>query len=203
MTGCKPGFFILRAVARKTRKRKTMPDQPNIPPAEQVSTPPAPPATQGEHMIPKSRLDEVLALNKTFADRLAALEQERKDEVEKRLAEQNQWKELAEKRGAELTEAQGKAAKVAEYEKTLESLLEKQVGEIPEEKRALIPTYGTTQQRLEWIAANRAILTAPKPFDIGAGKQGGAEGKKIELTAEELEVARKFGMTPEDYAKYK
>ena len=180
-----------------------MPDQPNTPPAEQVSTPPAPPATQGEHMIPKSRLDEVLALNKTFADRLAALELERKDEVEKRLAEQNQWKELAEKRGAELTEAQGKAAKVAEYEKTLESLLEKQVGEIPEEKRALIPTYGTTQQRLEWIAANRAILTAPKPFDIGAGRQGGAEGKKIELTAEELEVARKFGMTPEDYAKYK
>ena len=102
-----------------------------------VSAESAPPATQGDHMIPKARLDEVLAQNRNLADRLAAIETERKTELDKRLEEQNQFKELAERRGAELAEAQKKAAMVDEYEKTLLDLLSKQVESIPEEKRGL------------------------------------------------------------------
>lgn len=156
-----------------------------------------------EHQIPKWRLDEVLEKNRQLSDALAAAEAERKAEIEKRLAEQNQWKELAEKRGAELTEAQQKASQVAEYEKTLTELLEKEIAELPQDKRGLVPAYGTTRQRLEWISTNRAIIAAPKPFDIGAGRQGGGETQKLELTPEEIQTAKAFGMTPEEYAKYK
>ena len=176
-----------------------MSDQ-NVTTTEQVS--PAPPATQGEHMIPKSRFDEINTERQKLADRLAALETEQKAETEKRLQDQERWKELAEKRAAELAEAQSKAAKVDGYEATLNALLEKQIAEIPEDKRGLIPAYGTTEQRLEWIANNRALLTAPQPFAIGAGKQGAQDNDNIKLTPEELETARRFGMSPEDYAKF-
>ena len=163
---------------------------------------PAPPATQGEHMIPKSRFDEINAERQSLAARLAQIEAERQAETEKRLEEQSRWKELAENRAQELAQAKAEAAKVAEYETTLTGLLEKQIADIPEDRRALIPAYGTTQQRLEWIANNRALLTAPQPFPIGAGRQGGGENLNVQLTPEELATAKKFGLTPEDYAKY-
>ena len=180
-----------------------MPEQ-NLTTPETVSPNPAPPATPGDqHMIPKSRHDEVLEQNRKLSESLAAIETERKAETEKRLAEQNQWKELAEKRGAELADAQAKAAQVDEYEQALSDLFDKQMAESPEDKRGLVPAYGTTKQRLEWISINRALLVAPQPFSIGAGRQGGADNQPINLSPEEAEVARKFGMTPEEYAKNK
>jgi phage I-like protein len=42
-----------------------------------------------------------------------------------------------------------------------------------------------------------------EPFDIGAGKRGVKPEKTPELTPEELQAAKHFGMTPEEYAKYK
>jgi phage I-like protein len=167
----------------------------------QVSTP-APSATPDEHMIPKSRFDEINTERQQLAARLAQIEAERNAETEKRLEEQNRWKELAESRATELAQAKAEAAKVGEYETTLAALLEKQVADIPEDKRALIPTYGTTQQRLEWIANNRALLAAPQPFAIGAGKQGAQSNENINLTPEEVAIARRFGLTPEEYAKF-
>jgi phage I-like protein len=148
-------------------------------------------------------LNEVLNKNKELSDRLQALEDERKAETEKRLAEQNQWKELAEKRAADLADAQGKVAKLSDYEKTLEKLLATEVEQIPETKRGLVPDEMTTLQRLNWIAKNKALLVAPQPFDIGAGKQGGGENNLNSLTAEEIEIAKRFGVKPEDYAKNK
>ena len=63
-----------------------MSDQ-NVTTTEQVS--PAPPATQGEHMIPKSRFDEINTERQKLADRLAQIETERQTETEKRLASVN------------------------------------------------------------------------------------------------------------------
>lgn len=79
-----------------------------------------------EHMIPKSRFDEVNERAKKAEAELAALKQAEKEAEDKRLADQQQYKELAEKREAELeelraqTEADKKAAeeqaKTAKYE---------------------------------------------------------------------------------------
>lgn len=177
-----------------------MTDNP-VPAADTV--PPAPPAAQGEHMIPKSRLDEVLAKNAELANTLASIEAERKKETEKRLVEQQEWQKIAEQRGAELADAQGKVAKLSDYEKTLEKLLAAEVSQIPEAKRGLLPDEMTTVQKLNWIAKNKPILTAPATFDIGAGKVGGGESGATALTPEELAYARQFGVKPEDYAKHK
>jgi len=162
---------------------------------------PQQPATQAEHMIPKSRFDEVNDDRRKLADRLSQIEAEQKAETEKRLAEQNQYKELAEKRGEDLVKAQAEAAKVVVYEKTLVDVLSAQIEALPEDKRSLVPDELTTQQKLAWLAKNSAILKAPSAFDIGAGKQGGGEQKHFTLSPEELAVARSFGMSPEEYAK--
>lgn len=177
------------------------PIQPN--PNPDPGAAPASPASNGEHMIPKSRFDEVNEERRKLSERLAQIEAEQKAETEKRLTEQSQFKELAEKRGEELAKAQAEAAKVTAYEKTLGDVLAAQVASLPEEKRALVPEELSTSQKLAWIAKNAAILKAPAPFGIGAGRMGGSEDKKIDLTPEELAVAKSFGMTPEEYAKNK
>ena len=156
-----------------------------------------------EHMIPKSRLDEEIEKRKAAEGRLAAMEAETKAETEKRLVEQSQFKELAEKRGVDLVKAQAEAAKVTAYEKTLTEVLAAQIESLPEDKRALVPDELTTQQRLAWIAKNAAILKAPAAFDIGAGRHGGGEDSKVTLTPEEHAVAKSFGLTDEEYFKNK
>lgn len=162
----------------------------------------APPTTQGEHMIPKSRFDEVNEARKKAEERIAQIEAEQKLEVEKRLAEQNQYKELADKRGEDLVKAQAEAAKVAGYEKTLTEVLAAQVEALPKEKRGLVPDALTTQQKLDWIAKNAAILKAPAAFDIGAGQLGGGEDNTPPvLSPEEHATAVQFGMTDAEYAK--
>lgn len=52
--------------------------------------------------VPYERFAEVNTRAKEYADRLEALEKAQKDAEEKALADQNKWKELAEKREGEL-----------------------------------------------------------------------------------------------------
>jgi phage I-like protein len=156
-------------------------------------------------MIPKSRFDEVNEERRKLADRITQIDAERKADTEKRLIEQSEFKKLAESRGEELTKAQEIASKVDAYEKTLADVLAAQVASLPEDKRDLVPDELTTQQKLAWLAKNAAILKAPASFDIGAGRQGGGEPprKVSPLSAEEIEVAHRFGMTEAEYLKNK
>ena len=155
-----------------------------------------------EHMIPKSRFDEVNTERQKLAEQLAILNEEKKAADEKRLEENNQYKEIAENRGKELVEAQSKASKVESYEKTLQDVLAAQVEGLPEDKRGLIPDELTTQQKLSWLAKNSAILKAPATFDIGAGRSGSGAPNSVTLTPEQLDTAKKFGMTADEYGKY-
>lgn len=175
---------------------------------ETVATPaatetPAPPASQGEHTVPLSRLNEEIGKRKGLEERLALLEQASKEAEVKRLKEAEDYKRLYETAEKELAEVKPRAAIAEESEKTLRSVLEAQVAELPENMRGLIPDELTTQQKLQWLSKNKALLLKPKPVDIGAGKQGGSAPTGAELSADELELARQFGMKPEDYAKYK
>lgn len=169
--------------------------------AKQVS--PAPSAKPDEHMIPKSRLDEVLESNRKLQERLEAAERERQEQLEAQLKEQGKWKEIAEQRAQEMAQLKPKAEQADAIEATLKDVLAAQVAELPENLRGLVPDELTTQQKLHWLSKNKPLLLKPKPVDIGAGKQGGGMPDGGTLTAEELEAARQFGMTPDEYAKYK
>lgn len=167
-------------------------------------TQPAPDAVKPEeHMVPKSRLDEVLKAKKEMEDRLLAIEKAQKESEEKRMIEQQKYQELAETRQKEIEALRPKAAIAEESEKTLTSVLTVQISEIPESLRQLVPDQLTTIQKLEWIAKNKAVLLKPKGPDLGGGRQGGSAPSTADLAPEEIETAKRYGMTPEEYAKYK
>lgn len=156
-----------------------------------------------ELMIPKQRLDEEVQKRKDLEKRLAAQEKAGQEAETKRLKEAQDYKALYEKTAAELSDAKPKAEKLEAYETTLKETLASAIEEIPADRRGLIPDELSTEAQLRWISRNRALLAKSPTFDIGAGKKGGGAQKGVELSPEELEVARNFGMSAEDYAKYK
>lgn len=156
-----------------------------------------------EHMIPKSRFDEINQKAKKLEEELAKFKEEQQKEVEARLVEQQQYKELAEKRGKELAEIQAKAQKAEAYEQTLTTVYEASLQELPEDMRDLVPEELTVQQKLNWLSKNKARLLKPNSPDLGAGKRGGGNDQDVKLTPEELDIANRFGYKPEEYAKFK
>ena len=159
--------------------------------------------TETEHMIPKQRLDDEIQKRKDLEKRLAAMEKTHNEAETKRLKESEDYKALYERTAAELADAKPKAEKLEVFETTLRETLTAAIEEIPADRRGLIPEELSVEAQLRWISRNRALLSKATPFDIGAGKKGGSGQKSVDLTPEELEVARNFGMSPEDYARYK
>ena len=168
----------------------------------QIETP-APPASTGEHQVPISRLNEEIGKRKAMEERLALLEQASKEAEVKRLKEAEDYRKLYEDAEKELATVKPRAAIAEESEKTLRSVLENQIAELPENLRSLVPDEMTTQQKLSWLSKNKALLLKPKAVDIGAGKQGGSAPEGATLSPEEMEFAKSFGVKPEDYAKHK
>ena len=157
--------------------------------------------TEKEHMIPKSRLDEVLKKNEDLNVRLDTLEKEGKQRLEAQLQEQGKYKELAEERAKELAEMQPKADQLEAAESALREVLTAQVELIPEDKRSLVPKDYAAKDQLSWIAENQAQLSKLKAPDLNTGKRGGGEDKTVVLTPDQKEYAKITGVSEEDYAK--
>ena len=148
-----------------------------------------------------SALKKEREANKAAADRLATIEKENQTQLEKQLVEQGKYKELAEERARALAELQPKADKLDSAEATLQLVLDGQILQIPEDKRKLIPDYGTVEDRLNYIAANGDLLRKADAFDIGASSRGGKSDKKsVVLTDEQKQMAKKLDISNEDYA---
>ncbi len=179
-----------------------MTDQPVV--NMQAPEPPKPAEKQTDKApVPYERFSEVNEKLKEATQKLTEVEKEKNDQLEAQLKEQGKWKEIAEQRANEIATIKPKADTVEDMEKTLVSVLEAQVASLPEDKRSLVPDEMTTQQKLSWLSKNAAILKAPAAFDIGAGHNGGSETKNIQLSPEEIEMAKHLNMTPEEYAKNK
>lgn len=172
-------------------------EEESPPPAEAKKT-----EEKGEHMIPKSRLDEEIGKVKKLSDRLEAIDVANKEAEEKRLKDNEEYKVLADKHAAEIETLKPKAEVAEAQEATLNTYLAAQVEELPENVRSMIPEKYTTLEKLDWLAQNRAKLLKPDAPDIGAFKLGGENGH-VELSAEEKEAANKMGVSAKDYAKNK
>ena len=158
---------------------------------------------KSEHMIPKSRLDEVIQERNEMKSQIAALQKASQEAEEQRLKDQEQWKELAEKRQQEIEGLKPRAVVAEEQEKTLKDYLTAQIEEIPESLHSLIPEQLTTMQKLQWLAVNRAKLIKPSGPDIGAGVRGAGGESAYKLTPDEKQAAKLFGLSDEEYVKYK
>lgn len=110
---------------------------------------------QTEHMIPKSRFDEV---NQKFKDVQAQLNQlldAKQEEDRKAKEEQGEFKQLYETTSQEFIQVKEQYQTVEERAKQLEGvingLLESKLGNIPEEFHDLIPDNLTPEAKLDWI----------------------------------------------------
>jgi len=131
------------------------------------------------------------------------LSQAAQDAEKNRLKDKEDYRKLYEAAEGELTELRPKAETLTVYEQILQKTLQTSIAEIPEDRRSLIPSKLPIQDQLEWITANRSLLSKAQPFDIGAGKSGGGQNKSVNLSPEELQIAKDYGMTAEEYVKYK
>lgn len=159
--------------------------------------------TEQEHMIPKSRFDEINQKYQESIKQAQALQKKIEEDQKKRLKEQEDYKALYEQAEGELAELKPKAEQLTAYEATLKETLTAAIEEIPESKRSLIPSAYSVDQQLKWISQNRSLLSKASAIDQGAGSRGGGQGTSVELTPEERQIAADYGMTPEEYAKYK
>lgn len=180
-----------------------------LPAQQDPVQPPAPSAKPdepklNENMVPQSRLNEMAEKNRQLQEKIEAVEKERQSQLEEQLKEQGKWKEVAEERAKKLAELQPKAEKLDSYEQTLQKILDREVEELPDDFKDVIPDGLSTQQKLDWLAKNKSKFMKADAFDIGAGKRGIKKNEKTaELTPEEIETAHSFGYTPEEYAKMK
>lgn len=156
--------------------------------------------TQGNLL---SALQKEREANEQAQKRATALEKAAQDAEKNRLKDKEDYRKLYETAEGELAELKPKAERLTAYETILKKMLETSIAEIPEDKRGLVPSKLSIEDQLEWISANRALLGKAQPFDIGAGKQGGGKTKSVDLSPEELQIAKDYGMTAEEYAKYK
>jgi hypothetical protein len=137
-----------------------MTDVPNN--AEQHAESNTPTQAQNEHMIPKSRLDAVIAERRELAEKLAQHEATAKLRVETELAEQSRWQELAEQRQNELAELKAVEAQASSYKSALEATNQARLEQVPEDKRSLVPNYGDPVKLGAWFDANLELLREPK-----------------------------------------
>ena len=150
-----------------------------------------------EHMIPKSRFDEVNTKMKEFEKELKASKKALEDAQNDRLKEKEEYKELYEKSIKELNELKPIAEQVTTWKETMEALFEAQKAEIPEEMHSLIPEEMSVKQKLDWIAKNKALLLKPTAPNIGAGERGSSGGGDAEVTQGLRNAASAFGLTDE------
>jgi len=157
-------------------------------------------------MIPKSRLDEVLESNRTLKATVDQLTKDKEKREQDALREQGKFEDLYKQSQARVTELESKVGTLEQYETTLKEIRDQQLKSIPDAFKSLVPSTLSVIDQLKWISANQKLLSKPQPFDIGEGRRG-AQGEDLppapELSEEELRVAKSFGMSAEEYNKFK
>ncbi len=158
-----------------------------------------PDSGKGEHMIPKSRLDEEIAKYKAAQAQLDALTKEESDRKEAEAIARGDHEKV-------IADLKPKAEQAEQYVSEIEGLLETAMERIPEDKRHLIPAELNPLARFkllqQWEAAG--VFATPKPPGTDAGAKGdGGQKPAVELTQLERDYAKKFGMTEERYAAFK
>lgn len=125
---------------------------------------------------------------------------------QKKLAEQGEWQKLAEQRAAELERLKVEADLGKQYQEALKATNEQRIAGIPKERQGLIPTDYDPVKLASWLDKNQHLLIS-KPqapnLNGGEGSTGSNMQPTVDLTPDEMLVARSMGLTAEQYAKQK
>ncbi|TYS60478.1 hypothetical protein FZC76_21650 [Sutcliffiella horikoshii] len=133
-------------------------DPPADPPSNDPQDPPADPPKQDppkEHMIPKSRFDEINNNYKTAKEQLDKLLEEKKEQERLSAEQQGEFEKLYKQASSELETFKNQHSTAETRAKALEgvitNMLEAKLTSIPEEFHDLIPDNLSPEQKLDWI----------------------------------------------------
>ncbi len=173
--------------------------QPGTSPAVAQNTEPT-----AEHMIPKSRFDEVNNALRAELDAKAKREQAERAAADKAAAERGEWERLASERAARVVELEQTstiaAERIAAYEGVLTAQIKARVKALPEAARSKLPESDPLSQ-LNWLDAVEAAVqaatpTAPRPPLRTPPGPGGAHSTTTIQSADLVAAKRASG----DYA---
>lgn len=148
----------------------------------------------------QAELDKLIAerLDRERAKTAKQADAARKAIEEKALADQAQWKELAEKRAADLTALQAKAELAERQGAVIEQLYKTRLAGLSAPIRKAVESLPVDMlARLEWLDSNEALFKASSTVpDISATSGGRQAGPGLGgLDAQQL--AAKYGVKPE------
>lgn len=123
----------------------------------------------------------------------------------KQLAEQGNFKALAEQHAAEVARLKPIEERASALEKIIRDGNEARIAEVPERMRSIIPTDYPPEKLQDWLNKNASLLAQPPPpdFDAGAGAGSSGNPSSMKLTADEKAMAKRIGVTEEEYLKIK
>lgn len=118
------------------------------------------PNKQEQHMIPKSRFDEVNNKFKHVQSQLDQLLQEKQNQELEAQKQRGEYENLYEEASKELERYKGEhtqySTRVEELEGVIESMVEAKLEEIPEDLHDIIPNGMSPEQKLQWISTAQA-----------------------------------------------
>lgn len=131
---------------------------------------------------------------KEFQDAQAKAEEER-------LAQKQEWQELAEKRAKEIEALRPYQEKYQAMLDTMAARNKERIESIPDEMQTLVPEYDDPAKLSNWLDANWDRLNDKPviPSLNGDARSNRARGKQVTLSDAEIKIAEKMGLTPEQY----
>jgi chromosome segregation ATPase len=154
-----------------------------------------------EVMIPKARFDEINERMKKAERELQAFMDKQTDAEKTRLAEQEEYRQLAERLAAENDALKPYKAQAEAAHAALQETVEGQIAQLSEDVRELVPTFADPRDTLAWLNKNAARLMKPLAPAMDAGAKG--ERKTIvNLTPGQEKAARDAHMTNEEYVEW-
>jgi len=142
--------------------------------------------------------------NKARRIQLEEFEAAKQKAEDEKLAQDNEWQVLAEKREAAIGELTPYKEK---YEAVLASMGERNkalIESFPEAMQSLVPDYGDDHAKLSaWLDANAETLGATPlvPSLNGGAGNSTTRGTQKTLSSAQLAMAERMGLTSEAYAK--
>jgi hypothetical protein len=124
------------------------------------------------------------------------------------LQKQGQWETIAKEKEAEAARLKAFEERATNLEKMFRASNEERIKTIPDNKKNLVlPLVDVMppEKLQEYLNANPDLFVKqPAPdYDAGAGAGGSGGGHAVKLTPEELAMAKRIGVTPEEFMKAK
>lgn len=167
------------------------------PPAEAQNT-----EAPAEHMIPKSRFDEVNSKLKELMTQQEKAAKQREAAERERMEKQKEYQTLYEQAQARINELEPYQERFTSYQQQVADRNEQRVKEIPEAMRSLVPEYNDPFKMQTWLDQNQTVFSKPTAPKLDAGAGNGSR-KTSGTTKTELEIreeAARLGLNPRSLA---